>query len=43
MANYEALTALFSLIKAKKDGKTWIEALNVAVNTLKVEEKMENG
>ena len=38
-----ALTALFSLIKAKKDGKTWIEALNVAVNTLKVEEKMENG
>lgn len=38
-----ALTAVFSLIKAKKDGKTWIEALNVAVNTLKVEEKMENG
>lgn len=37
------LTALFSLAKAKKDGKTWIEALNVAVNTLKVEEKMENG
>ena len=38
-----ALTAVFSLVKAKKDGKTWIEALNVAVNTLKVEEKMENG
>lgn len=38
-----ALTAIFSVIKAKRDGKTWIEALNVAVNTLKVEEKMENG
>jgi hypothetical protein len=38
-----AITAVFSLVKAKKDGKTWIEALNVAVNTLKVEDKMENG
>lgn len=37
------LSILFSFLKAKKDGKTWAEALHVAVNTLKVEDKMVNG
>ncbi len=37
------LSILFSFLKAKKDGKTWAEALHVAVNTLKVEDKMING
>lgn len=34
---------LFSFLKAKKDGKTWAEALHIAVNTLKVEDKMQDG
>jgi len=37
------LSILFSFLKAKKDGKTWAEALHVAVNTLKVEDKMVDG
>jgi uncharacterized membrane protein (DUF485 family) len=38
-----ALSIVFAFIKAKRDGKTWSEALHVAVNTLKVEDKMQNG
>jgi hypothetical protein len=37
------LSILFSFLKAKKDGKTWAEALHIAVNTLKVEDKMQDG
>lgn len=37
------LTVFLALIKAKRDGKTWMEALHVAVNTLKVEDKMIDG
>jgi hypothetical protein len=38
-----ALSLVFAFIKAKRDGKTWAEALHVAVNTLKVEDKMQDG
>ena len=38
-----ALTFTFSFIKAKRDNKTWSEAFHVAVNTLKVEDKMQGG
>lgn len=38
-----AMSLIFSFIKAKRDGKTWAEALSVAVNTLKVEDKMVDG
>jgi len=37
------LSILFSFLKAKRDGKTWAEALHIAVNTLKVEDKMQDG
>ncbi|MDD2997999.1 MAG: hypothetical protein PHV05_02985 [Candidatus Riflebacteria bacterium] len=37
------LTVLLAFMKAKKDGKTWSEALHVAINTLKVEDKMIDG
>lgn len=37
------LTILLAFMKAKRDGKTWSEALHVAINTLKVEDKMIDG
>lgn len=37
------LTMVFAVIKARKDGKTWSEALHIAVNTMKVEDKMDSG
>lgn len=38
-----ALTILLAFLKARRDGKTWMEALHVAINTLKVEDKMVEG
>lgn len=37
------LTMVLAVIKARKDGKTWSEALHIAVNTMKVEDKMDSG
>lgn len=34
---------IFAAIKARKDGKTWSESLHIAVNTMKVEDKMDSG
>lgn len=38
-----ALSFIYSVWKSKKDGKTTMEALTLAVNTLKVEDKMVEG
>lgn len=37
------LTIVLSVLKQRKLGKTWAESLAVAINTLKVEDKMING
>lgn len=37
------LTIVLSVLKHRKLGKTWAESLAVAINTLKVEDKMING
>lgn len=37
------LTIVVAVLKQRKLGKTWAESLAVAVNTLKVEDKMVNG
>lgn len=36
-------TLLLAVLKLRKQGKTWAEAFHVAINTLKVEDKMVDG